>query len=198
MYENLLLPVVELVCGPFDGIDCYQLYTHANLHHACSCHVVQVPTVPRVTGPGLSSPFSAWGYQSCTETLHPFSARGLRNYTFNYDTSAKICNQLYNGTVEPDLAKLVTQFGGYNLADGSAGVSHLIWSQGTLDPWHGWFNQIKEPARGSNIYHFLMKGSAHHLDLKKSNPADPPDVNAARKEYIKIFKRWIHEASRAQ
>eukprot|EP00656_Telonema_subtile_P050392 TRINITY_DN6512_c0_g1_i4.p1 TRINITY_DN6512_c0_g1~~TRINITY_DN6512_c0_g1_i4.p1 ORF type:complete len:207 (+),score=46.29 TRINITY_DN6512_c0_g1_i4:113-733(+) len=140
-------------------------------------------------GPGPG----AWGYQSCTEALHPFSARGLRNYTFSYEASAVLCNDLYG--LKPDLYKIVEQFGGYQLADGSAGVSHLIWSQGTLDPWHGWFNEMKAPSSESNVYHFLMKGSAHHLDLKSPNPADPADVTAARAQYVEIMRRWILEAS---
>jgi hypothetical protein len=33
-------------------------------------------------GPGPAA-WGSWGYQSCTETLHKFSARGLRSFTFS-------------------------------------------------------------------------------------------------------------------
>lgn len=142
-------------------------------------------------GPGLGS----WGWQSCTETLHRFSARVIRNYTFNYDASANICANLYGSSVIPDTGKLAREFGGYALADGSSGIRNLIWSQGTLDPWHGWFQNMAAPAKGSGIYHFLMKDSAHHLDLRAPHPQDPPDVTAARAQYEKIIRGWIEEAS---
>lgn len=142
-------------------------------------------------GPGPG----AWGWQSCTETLHCFSARGLRNYTFNYSVSADICASVYDGTVSPDTASLAIQFGGYGLADGSAGVKNIIWSQGTLDPWHGWFRNVSAPPAKSEIYHFLMEGSAHHLDLRSPHPADPPDTVAARAAYEKIIAGWIKDAA---
>eukprot|EP00933_Yihiella_yeosuensis_P046587 TRINITY_DN4215_c0_g1_i1.p1 TRINITY_DN4215_c0_g1~~TRINITY_DN4215_c0_g1_i1.p1 ORF type:complete len:511 (-),score=94.91 TRINITY_DN4215_c0_g1_i1:165-1697(-) len=140
-------------------------------------------------GPGLGS----WGWQSCTETLHEFSARTIRNYSFNYESSAKLCSDLYGASVTPDVTALAQKFGGYALAEGTAGVKNIIWSHGTLDPWHGWFQNMKTPPVGSEVYHFLMKGSAHHLDLKAPNAADPSDVTAARAQYEKIIYRWIQE-----
>merc|ERR1711871_1357532 len=80
-------------------------------------------------GPGLGS----WGWQSCTETLHKFSARTIRDYTFNFSSSADICSKLYGSSVVPDTKALAREFGGYALADGSSGVRNIIWSQGTLD-----------------------------------------------------------------
>jgi len=64
-----------------------------------------------------------------------------------------------------------------------------------LDPWHGWFKNISSPPTKSEIYHFLMEGSAHHLDLRGPNPADPPDVTHARQQYELIIYSWIKEAS---
>jgi len=142
-------------------------------------------------GPGLGS----WGWQSCTETLHRFSARTIRNYTFDYDSSAALCAKLYGSAVVPDTAALARQFGGYALADGSSGVSNIIWSQGTLDPWHGWWQQMVQPPEGSGIHHFLLQDSAHHLDLRGPHPQDPPAVTSARLAYEKIMHGWIQKAS---
>lgn len=125
-------------------------------------------------GPGPDS----WGYQSCTETLHSFSARGFRSYNFSFEGSVALCAQLFNHTVKPETDKLAVEFGGYGLAEGTAGVRNLIWSHGTLDPWHGWFRNIKPPRAG--VHHFLMEGAAHHLDLRAPNKADPPAVTMAR------------------
>ena len=48
-------------------------------------------------GPANSS---AWGYQSCTETLHPFSvpAGAWREYTFNETALATLCRAYYGVT----------------------------------------------------------------------------------------------------
>lgn len=146
--------------------------------------------------PGDGPSLSAWGFQSCTECLHASSAKVLRNYTFSLEGSTKLCNTLFNRTVHPDLNALAHQFGGaYALAEGTAGVSHLIWSQGTLDPWHGWWKNIKEPPVGLEVYHILMKDSAHHTDLRLPSKADPQSVTAARTKEELIIRKWIHEAT---
>jgi pimeloyl-ACP methyl ester carboxylesterase len=145
--------------------------------------------------PGDGPAKSAWGYQSCTETLHAFSARVLRNYTFERRASCKLCGELYNGAVRPDLSALARKFGGaYPMAEGSAGVSHLIWSQGTLDPWHGWFKNIAAPPQHLEIYHFLMEGSAHHTDLRLPSSADPKSVVRTRHLEEQIIRKWIAES----
>ena len=56
----------------------------------------------------------------------------------------------------------------------------IIWgfSNGKLDPWGpgGVFDNLGNPS----IYPFMIDDSAHHLDLRNSNPADPDSVKAAR------------------
>jgi hypothetical protein len=70
-------------------------------------------------GPGPD----AWGYQSCTETLHGFSARGppplgLRAYSFDYAASgAQPCDALFgaaggSAAGQPDMRALTRRFGG--------------------------------------------------------------------------------------
>lgn len=143
-------------------------------------------------GPGPG----AWGWQSCTETLHGFSARGLRTYTFNYTASAEQCASLYGAGVSPNLTALARQFGGYALANGSSGTTRIIWSQGTLDPWHGWFRNITAAPRQSEMHHIIIEGAAHHLDLKAPRLEDPPAVTAARRLEAEIIWQWIQNASR--
>jgi len=145
-------------------------------------------------GPGTGS----WGWQSCTETLHKFSAHVLRNYTFSLERSASLCAGLYNGAAAPDLSLLARRFGGYALAEGTAGVTNLIWSQGTLDPWHGWFRNVRPPPAGSGVHHFVMEGSAHHLDLRGPHPADPPAVTAARARATEIIEGWLRQPAGRQ
>lgn len=146
--------------------------------------------------PGDGPDETAFGYQSCTECLHASSAHTFRNYTFSLDKSTSLCDTLYNHTVKPDMTSLAREFGGgYALAEGTAGVTHLIWSQGTLDPWHGWWKDIKAPQPNLEVYHILMEGSAHHTDLRLASKADPPDVTKARSIEETIIRKWIHEAT---
>lgn len=145
--------------------------------------------------PGDGPSRLSWGWQSCTETLHGFSSKVLRNYTFSYDASAKQCEQLYSKPGLPDMTALVREYGSpYDLAEGKTGVTHLIWSQGTLDPWGGWFQKMATPPRGSELYHMVMEGSAHHLDLRAPNPADPPAVQEARGRELAIITKWVLDA----
>lgn len=159
-----------------------------------SCVAYDVGGPGNTPGDGPSG--SAFGYQSCTECLHANSARLFRNYTFSLEGSTKLCARLYNRTVRPDMTALARQFGGgYILAEGAAGVSHLIWSQGTLDPWHGWWKNIKDPPAHLEVYHILMEGSAHHTDLRLPSPADPPSVTKARKAEEAIIRKWLRDAT---
>lgn len=138
-------------------------------------------------GPGSDS----WGYQSCTETLHGFSARGFRNYTFSYEVSGvETCKRLYNGTVRPDMDSLTRRYGGYKLGDGLAGITNIIWSNGLLDPWHGG-GFLKPRANDRENHWFLLAKGAHHLDLRGPHPEDPAELTAVRKAEEAILQKWL-------
>lgn len=134
-----------------------------------------IPTQPEgpgeVPGDGPGDD-SAWGWQSCTENLHQFSARGpVRSYTFDLEKSAKKpCGKVFNDTAVLDPMALTHRYGGFQLADGNGvGVNHLIWSNGLLDPWHG--GGFLTPGNASSGNHWLMmEHGAHHLDLRGPHP----------------------------
>lgn len=165
--------------------------------NSSACIPYQGPGGPGNTpgdGPGLS----AWGWQSCTETLHRFSARTLRNYTFSYKRSAALCAELWDGEAVPDTAALARTFGGYQLAEGPSAFPRIIWSQGKLDPWHGWFRNMTPPAPGRESYHILMDDAAHHLDLKTPHSSDPPSVVQARLREAEIIHGWLRAGGSAR
>ena len=139
-------------------------------------------------GPGLDS----WGYQSCTETLHSFSARGIRNYTFSLDASGnEPCASIYSSSVQPDLKLLSRRFGGFELQ--TSGVTNVIWSNGLLDPWSGGsFKTAPATGPGQNLY-LVMASGAHHLDLRGPDPADPIDVTEARAIEEATIRAWIEQ-----
>jgi lysosomal Pro-X carboxypeptidase len=64
------------------------------------------------------------------------------------------------------------------------------YSNGLKDPWMG--SGVLESLTESVIAVIIPEG-AHHLDLRSSNPADPPSVRAARKIYKEHIIKWISE-----
>ena len=150
-------------------------------------------------GPGPD----AWGYQSCTETLHEFSSRGLRDFAFDLerDGNAK-CAEVFGlsegaqqAVTVPNPRALARRFGGYALGDGLAvGLTNLVWSNGLLDPWSGG-GFLAPPAFANdtgNVW-VAMPSGAHHLDLRGPHPDDPPDVIAARATEELVIRGWIDD-----
>ncbi|CAE7521255.1 PRCP [Symbiodinium microadriaticum] len=142
-------------------------------------------------GPGLG----AWGYQSCTETLHEFSSRGIREYNFDFKSSAQVpCADLYG--VYPDVNVLTARYGGFNIGDGKSDVTNVIWSNGALDPWHGggFLPQYAPPdATEKGLHYFMIESGAHHLDLRGPHPEDPPEVTEVRRQEEEIIWKWIQD-----
>jgi len=146
-------------------------------------------------GPGVGN----WGYQSCTETLHQFSSRGVRDYTFDMQTTAlDLCQKYWGDNVYPDTHAFAKRFGGWKLGDGLTGVSNLIWSNGLLDPWSGggFYKPLDESQ--SNNHYFVMPHGAHHLDLRAPNEADPDDVTDTRRQEEEIIVSWINDYVQAR
>lgn len=97
-----------------------------------------IQTLPEGPGdvPGDGPGPGAWGYQSCTQTLHPFSSstldgRGLRNFSFVLADEEAVCDQNFNSTVSPDLEALTRTYGGYTIPANMMGITNIIWSNGT-------------------------------------------------------------------
>lgn len=65
-----------------------------------------------------------------------------------------------------------------------------MFSNGLLDPWSGG-GVLKNVSEGTEA--ILLPESAHHLDLRSSNDADPVSVKEARNYYKYIIKQWIND-----
>jgi hypothetical protein len=72
--------------------------------------------------------------------------------------------------------------------DQIAKSSNIVFSNGKLDPWYR--NGVLS-APNAAVHAVLMRGAAHHLDLRAAHSADPQDVKEARESHKRHIKRWI-------
>lgn len=114
--------------------------------------------------PGGGPWSDSWGYQSCTETLHKFSARGFRNFTYSDDFASKQCQGFWKTTPQPQRTE--THFGARAVLK-EAG-SRLIFSNGLLE-YANKFQCIKY----SNLLrlHFTLVRGTGAAFTRKSGPA---------------------------
>eukprot|EP00053_Salpingoeca_punica_P007734 m.70486 g.70486 ORF g.70486 m.70486 type:complete len:486 (-) comp14302_c1_seq1:444-1901(-) len=146
-----------------------------------------------ITGCGSPGPDAySWDYQSCTEIVSNIDTNGVTDMflPFPYDWPAlvKYCKNRWN--VTPDPLKIPTM---YNITAESA--SNIIFTNGLLDPWWpgGVLSDLSPTLRA-----FQIEGGAHHLDLRGSDPADPPSVVLVREASKGIILGWIAESKLAQ
>ena len=83
------------------------------------------------------------------------------------------------------------QYGGKKIK----AASNIVFSNGNLDPWSGG-GVLKSLSK--SLVAVVIKGGAHHLDLRHANKADPAAVKNARKIEKMHIAKWIKEASTEQ
>lgn len=84
--------------------------------HGCAPDASNTQVAGGVPGDG-PAPREAWGYQSCTETLHHFStpSDAWRHYTFDLQAISALCASYYG--VRPQPHRLERWSGGWKIAD---------------------------------------------------------------------------------
>lgn len=104
--------------------------------------------------------------------------------------------------VRPRLGWAQASFGG-TAADPArgfrAGPGRIVFSNGLLDPWHG--GGFLEPvggAKGREMPAVLVPKGAHHLDLRASDPRDPPGTAEAREREAGYIKEWLKAPVRSE
>jgi len=141
------------------------------------------------TGCGEGPDGDSWDYQACTEVVYFPNTNNVtdmfppRNWTLA--NLNDYCLNKWNVIPRPDW--LTTQYGGLDISQ----ASRIIFSNGLLDPWHGggFLNNMS-----NSLIAFIIKDGAHHLDLRSSNPSDPPSVVSARAEEMNMIDNWLLQA----
>lgn len=79
-------------------------------------------------------------------------------------------------------------FGGIDVAQDFRQYSNIVFSNGDLDPWYAggvtkWIHW--------NLPFQIIRGGAHHLDLRTPNDADVEDVKWVRRQHMDLMRQWI-------
>jgi len=153
------------------------------------------PNCFNLSRPALSSlpDLTPWYYQACTEMVLPLGFYGAPDDLFypdpwSLEAEIEWCQQYFDdGTTSVKVTPQplwVSQQYGSNQDWGTA--SNIVFTNGNLDPWHG--GGVLHDL-SPTVTAIFMEGAAHHLDLRSSNPLDPPSVVDARKKEVE----WIHK-----
>lgn len=115
---------------------------------------------------------SGWDVQACEELVMPMDSLGTNDMfppsKFDETTNDIYCHELYG--VYPQYDWALDFYGGRTNSEFDA-YSNIFFSNGMIDPWAG--GGIYYSNEANDVGHILMPESAHHLDLRQPNPADP-------------------------
>ena len=135
---------------------------------------------------------NGWAVLACNEMAMPFSspkpASMFPAAEWNEKENTAQCEAEYGESPQYNWA--LTYFGGKNPKKDFMHASNIIFSNGTLDPWHA--GGVLEQVSKETISIFI-ENSAHHLDLRLPNAADPESLTAARKTETEWIAKWIDQ-----
>lgn len=112
----------------------------------------------------MAMPFAS----SETTSMFPTSS-------WNEKENSAYCKAAYGEN--PQYSWALDYFGGYNPTKDFAKISNIIFSNGDIDPWHAGGVLVNVNDQSVSLY---IEGSAHHLDLREPNEADPATLTHAR------------------
>lgn len=130
-----------------------------------------------------------WLFQRYTQLIIPMcitknNKMFLERDLLYYENNIKLWQRYYN--ITPEDYDIIIRYNSSTLDS----ASNIIFSNGLLDPWSS--AGILE-STNEKISIIIIPDGAHHSDLKRAHPKDPPSVIEARKKEISIISRWIKD-----
>ncbi|XP_064616053.1 dipeptidyl peptidase 2-like [Liolophura sinensis] len=141
------------------------------------------------SGCGTGPNGMAWDYQACTEISLPAGSDNVTDMfpvlPFTPEMREQYCLKTWNVTPRADWGNI--QYWGRDIKS----ASNILFSNGNLDPWHrgGVLKSLSD-----TLLAVPVEGGAHHLDLRGSNPLDPPGVIKAREVEKFHISLWVNGA----
>jgi len=133
--------------------------------------------------------YDGWYYQTCTEFVMPFCADGKEDmfmvHTFDLAKYEANCLKQFGTHPRPNWPEI------YFNVDTMKQIGNIIFSNGHLDPWSSG-GVLDHAEAGDKNFIFIIDQGAHHLDLRATNPLDPPQVTEFREQYVQIMQGWIN------
>ncbi|XP_005108074.1 dipeptidyl peptidase 2 [Aplysia californica] len=183
---NKIMSAKSLLSGLADAAGVYY-----NVSATVKCYDIMAEFVECAdpTGCGNGPAAKAWDYQACTDIILPTGSNNVTDMfpvlPWNLELRKDYCKKTFGITPRVDWP--ATEFLGSKISSSS----NIIFSNGDLDPWMGGgVLQNVSPT----VISILVKGGAHHLDLRASNPLDPPGVIAAREKERGIIRGWLNQS----
>merc|ERR1719242_1032224 len=140
------------------------------------------------TGCGTGNDAIAWDYQACTDIVLLTYTTGVDDMflprQWDMGNLTEYCMSTYSVEPRDDWMRIWWPL------DSSKTSSRIIYSNGLLDPWHagGYLKNMSD-----SLVAVIVEEGAHHLDLRESNPEDPPSVITARKQEVALLQMWLEE-----
>jgi len=199
---------------PFDGTPPYPLLASCNVMKSIPDVIVALgqsigvfynttPTIPCFNisneyypcaditgcGGGVGDPDAmSWDYQSCTQIVSNVDTNNVTDmfppYPYNFQDLQAYCMDQWNAIPLPNYLP-----DKYNYST----LTNLILSNGRWDPWYpGGVLPFPLGNCPIDLYCFLIDESAHHLDLRGTDPLhDPVSVLKVRQYESEIIGGWI-------
>eukprot|EP01104_Vermistella_antarctica_P013156 TRINITY_DN3946_c0_g1_i2.p1 TRINITY_DN3946_c0_g1~~TRINITY_DN3946_c0_g1_i2.p1 ORF type:complete len:473 (-),score=90.89 TRINITY_DN3946_c0_g1_i2:44-1462(-) len=142
-------------------------------------------------GGGFGDPNAmSWDYQSCTQIVSNCDTNGVTDmflpYPFNQTEYWAYCQTTWGVTPQPLETSELYPY---------ANASRVFFSNGDRDGWYP--GGVLENIYGyGDYYPILIHNSAHHQDLRGSDPADSDSVVAARLLADQLITKWLSMAEK--